>query len=67
MPVVVDFWADWCGPCKLINPLLGKLQTAAGDSIKIVKVECDANPDLVDQYDVRTGQGRGFLSCTAHA
>lgn len=53
-PVLVDFWADWCGPCKLMHPLMAQLQDEFGDSLKVVKVDCDQNPDAVEKYEVRS-------------
>jgi thioredoxin 1 len=51
-PVVVDFWATWCGPCKLIEPLMKKLQEENTDTLKVVKIEVDANKDIVEEYEV---------------
>ncbi len=53
VPVVVDFWAEWCGPCKQIGPSLEELSTHYGDKVKIVKVNVDENPDLPAQFGVR--------------
>ncbi|KAK9822703.1 hypothetical protein WJX81_004394 [Elliptochloris bilobata] len=51
-PVLVDFWATWCGPCKLIAPLLSALEKDYADALKIVKVEADPCPNLVEKYKV---------------
>jgi len=52
-PVLVDFWAEWCGPCKAIGPALEELSEAHGDSISIVKLNIDENPLTPQQYNVR--------------
>ena len=51
-PVLVDFWAEWCGPCKLIAPVLDELATEYGGKIKIAKVNIDENQNLAAQYRV---------------
>jgi thioredoxin 1 len=51
-PVLVDFWASWCGPCKLISKIVEKAEGEYGDKLKVVKVECDGNPALVEKYSV---------------
>lgn len=53
VPVVVDFWAEWCGPCKQIGPSLEELSTHYAGRVKIVKVNVDENPDLPAQLGVR--------------
>ena len=52
-PVLVDFWAEWCGPCKQIAPVLEKVSTAMGDRLKIAKVNIDENPQTPGKYGVR--------------
>jgi thioredoxin 1 len=54
VPVVVDFWAEWCGPCKMIGPSLEEISNEMAGSVKIVKVNIDDNPDLGAQYGVRS-------------
>ena len=51
-PVLVYFWASWCGPCRLMAPVMDSLATTYGDRLKIVKMEVDPNPDAVAKYDV---------------
>jgi len=53
LPVVVDFWAEWCGPCKQIGPALEELSNELAGSVKIVKVNVDENPNLPAQLGVR--------------
>ncbi len=52
-PVLVDFWAEWCGPCKMIAPHLEELANELGDRIRIVKVNIDENPLTPTKYGVR--------------
>ena len=52
--VLVDFWAEWCGPCKMIGPLLGELSEEYSDKVKIVKLNVDENSNTAIQYSVRS-------------
>ena len=54
IPVLLDFWAEWCGPCKMIGPLLGELSEEYADKIKIVKLNVDENNNTAIQYAVRS-------------
>ena len=53
VPVVVDFWAEWCGPCKMIAPFLEELATDKGEKVRIAKVNIDDNPLTPTKYGVR--------------
>lgn len=52
-PVLVDFWAEWCGPCKMIAPILEEISQDYGDKLKVAKLNIDDNPETPPKYNIR--------------
>jgi len=53
-PVVVDFYAEWCGPCKAQSPILKAIAAELGDRVRVIKIDVDQNPEIANRYNIQS-------------
>ena len=54
VPVLIDFWASWCGPCRMMSPVIEKIAEEMGEKLKVCKVNVDENHELAEKYEIMT-------------
>lgn len=54
VPVLIDFWVSWCGPCRMMSPVIDKIAEEMGDKLKVCKVNVDENHELAEKYEIMT-------------
>lgn len=54
VPVLIDFWASWCGPCRMMSPVIDQIAEEMGEKLKVCKVNVDENHDLAEKYEIMT-------------
>jgi len=62
-PTLVDFYATWCGPCKMMSPLLEQVSKDVGDSARILKIDIDNNRNVATQYGIRSVHNKKYNLC----
>ena len=53
VPVLIDFWASWCGPCRMMSPVIEKIAEEMGEKLKVCKVNVDENHELAEKYEIK--------------